>query len=483
LIDILRSYHITDGDAAFKEVMRDRIIKGPPFTNEERRLILKYCLDDVLLLEKLLEKLLPNIRHFGQALLRGEYVKLTAEIFHEGQPADPWSTGHLRQPKTRRTLRLRAVSDENLTHGLYDGTKLTQAQLREFLVRHKIKEKDWRKTEKAGKLGTAQRDWEALAKTQPEKFGGLPDAAKTVSQLREFQLIAGSDNRYRTPIWAFSTITGRMAPNGAAYPFATPSWTRPTLTPAPGTVLVYLDFASMEFGVAAAQSRCLRMLQDYAGEPYLILPILRGLAPRGATKQTHSKLRDDYKPLILAMQYGAGAGLVASRMNLRMSEGQGLVDLHHERYAGYWEWSDRRLQRAFDDGELVTSDGWRCEVSSRTSIFTARNWLVQAMAQSIFRYAALLMRQLGIKIIAVVHDAVLIEVAAHRVELDTARAVNCLERASRRFLHGLALRVDSKTICEGERFTDPRGAPVWDFVERTLHEIEEGKIDVETYVA
>ena len=35
-----------------------------------------------------------------------------------------------------------------------------------------------------------------------------------------------SDNRCRTPIWAFSTITARMAPGGSAYPFTTAAWTR-----------------------------------------------------------------------------------------------------------------------------------------------------------------------------------------------------------------------------------------------------------------
>jgi hypothetical protein len=49
-----------------------------------------------------------------------------------------------------------------------------------------------------------------------------------------------------------------------------------------------------------------------------------------------------------------------------------------------------------------------------------------------------------------------------------------LQRASRRFLHGLTLRVDAKYILPGERFTDPRGEKPWDFVDETLRELEEG---------
>jgi hypothetical protein len=54
-----------------------------------------------------------------------------------------------------------------------------------------------------------------------------------------------SDNRCRTPIWAFSTITARMAPGGSAYPFTTAAWTRHMTIPAAGTALAYLDFSAM----------------------------------------------------------------------------------------------------------------------------------------------------------------------------------------------------------------------------------------------
>jgi DNA polymerase I len=422
------------------------------------------------------------IRHLGQALMRGEYVKLTAEIFRAGQPADPWAASWLGRRAIRQALRLRAVSDTSLTHDLYDGTKLTQKRLQEFIARYRIK--GWRVT-RSGRLSTANRDFIGLAEDHRfrdadgrSRFADLPDVDKILDQLHELQLIAGSDNRYRTPIWAFSTITGRMAPNGAAYPFATASWTRPTMMPAAGMALAYLDFASMEFGVAGGLSQCRNMLADYNTEPYLVLPILAKLLPSNATKETHRAEREAYKAPTLSLQYGGGASLMVHKLGLTKSQGQRLVDLHHERFAGYWAWSDRKVQRAFDDGELVALDGWRCGVTSLTTEFTARNWLIQANAQAIFRYAGLMMRALGLRLVAIVHDAVLIEAPVDRIDREVARATVCLERASRRFLRGLNLRVDPKIIRDGERFTDGRGAKVWAFVERTLREIEEGRVDV-----
>jgi hypothetical protein len=469
LIQFLRANGIKDGDEALKDALRKRIIQGPPYTPEEYAQFKRYCFADVLLLELLLNVLLPRIGNFAQALLFGEFVKFAAEIFARGIPADPWAAGLLRNAETRKALRLRAVSDTSLTHGLYEGATLSQLQLREFLVRHNIR--NWRRT-RTGILGTKDRDFALLEAQRPEEFAGLADAHKTVKNLHELQLIAGQDGRYRTPLWPFSTITGRAAPNGAAYPFTVPSWCRFTLMPQPGKALLYLDFSSMEFGVAAGLSRTPAMLADYATEPYLVLPIETGLLPRTATKHTHGRERDRWKPMVLATQYGGGEALLARRLDLSLSQARSVVHLHRDRYAGYWEWSDRKLQRAFEDGELVARDGWRCGVNTFSSIFTARNWLIQANSAALFRYAGLLMRSLHLPVIALVHDAMLVECELDQRKRVGALAVECLERASRRFLHGLTLRVDVKTVLPGERFADGRGAKTWSFVERSLRELE-----------
>jgi hypothetical protein len=115
--------------------------------------------------------------------MRGEYVKLTAEMFHRGVPADPWSAGLLRRREVRQAVRLRAVSDTSLTQGLYQGSTLAQLQIREFLVHHKVK--GWRKTTKG--LGRSGNDFERLEEQHPE-FKGLADIHETITQLHELQL-------------------------------------------------------------------------------------------------------------------------------------------------------------------------------------------------------------------------------------------------------------------------------------------------------
>src|SRR4029079_13702130 len=119
LTAVLRHYGIKDGDAAIKDAMRGLIMRGTwPAIEAKRDEILRYCLSDATALEPLFWKLLPGIRNFDQALRRGEYVALTAEICHRGIPFDPWAISRLRQREIRQALRLRLVSDQSLTFGL-----------------------------------------------------------------------------------------------------------------------------------------------------------------------------------------------------------------------------------------------------------------------------------------------------------------------------------------------------------------------------
>jgi hypothetical protein len=169
LIQFLRANGIKDGDEAIKDALRKRIIQGHPFTAEEYRQILAYCAKDVRLLKQLLDVLLPRIPNFAQALQFGEYVKFAAEVFVRGISADPWAAGLLREPENRQVLRLRAVSDQTLSHGLFqEDATLPQPKLREFLVRHNID--SWRLT-KHGKFGTKNQDFELLETANPDLKG------------------------------------------------------------------------------------------------------------------------------------------------------------------------------------------------------------------------------------------------------------------------------------------------------------------------
>jgi DNA polymerase-1 len=61
LLGALRYFGFSNTDQKLKDAMRDRIMRGWPFTPEEREKILTYCAGDVDDLSRLLERMLPEI--------------------------------------------------------------------------------------------------------------------------------------------------------------------------------------------------------------------------------------------------------------------------------------------------------------------------------------------------------------------------------------------------------------------------------------
>ena len=87
LVGALNFFGLDSIDLAHKKAMRDRILQGPPFTEQEKRDALDYCDDDdVKGLTRLLPRLLPTIRSWRHALHRGRVQWAIAKIEHRGLP-------------------------------------------------------------------------------------------------------------------------------------------------------------------------------------------------------------------------------------------------------------------------------------------------------------------------------------------------------------------------------------------------------------
>jgi DNA polymerase I len=67
----------------------------------------------------------------------------------------------------------------------------------------------------------------------------------------------------------------------------------------------------------------------------------------------------------------------------------------------------------------------------------------------------------GIRLLAPVHDAVLIEAPIARIEADVALMQDIMRRASRVVLKGHELRTDAKIVRYPERYSDPPGEAIW----------------------
>ena len=90
------------------------------------------------------------------------------------------------------------------------------------------------------------------------------------------------------------------------------------------------------------------------------------------------------------------------------------------------------VQHALQTGVMRTAFGWTCRTGiTEFNERSIRNWPVQAAGADILRIACILAARHGIKLLAPIHDAVLIEAPIERIEADVALMQEIMRRASR----------------------------------------------------
>ena len=133
-----------------------------------------------------------------------------------------------------------------------------------------------------------------------------------------------------------------------------------------------------------------------------------------------------------------------------------------------------------------TAFGWTCRTEiTEFNERSIRNWPIQATGADILRIGCILAARHDIKLLAPVHDAVLIEAPIERIEADVAVMREIMRRASRIALNAdprgtHELRTDYTIVRYPDRYSDKRGAQVWS---KVLHLLAEHHQTVRAQVA
>jgi DNA polymerase-1 len=257
----------------------------------------------------------------------------------------------------------------------------------------------------------------------------LREARGSLGKVRPVDLDIGSDNRCRSSLYPFSTITGRNAPK--RFPFMPATWTRSFIRPEPGRAIAYCDWVGQELAIAAAFSHDANMMHSYAtGDFYLATAKAFGLAPADATAETHAAARSAAKVLSLGLNYGMSAYGLAHRLDIGYAEAEDLVAKHRSAYPNFWAFSDAILDTGMLNSRLTSVFGWSYSVAGSTNPRSLRNWQLQAAGGDMLRLAVVAMVAAGISISAPVHDAVLIEAAETDIAEHVAAAKALMVEAS-----------------------------------------------------
>jgi hypothetical protein len=303
-----------------------------------------------------------------------------------------------------------------------------------------------------------------MSKAHPE-ISPLRELRHAMAGMRLADLAVGIDGRNRCLLSPFQSKTGRNQPSNAKFIFGPSAWLRSLIKPPKGFGLAYVDYSQQEFGIAAALSGDKLMMDAYSsGDPYMSFAIQADAAPRGATKQSHGKVREQFKACVLAVQYGMGAGSLAYRIDQPIIRAQELLDLHRRTYKRYWQWSDDALNCALLKGYIWTSFGWILHTDRNPNARSIRNFPMQANGAEMLRRACILASAADIRVCAPVHDAILIEAPLTELDATIAKTQELMAQASEVILDGFRLRSDAEVVRYPDRYRDKRGITMWNTV-------------------
>ncbi|MDO9540410.1 MAG: DNA polymerase [Methanocalculus sp.] len=468
LLDACEYWKAGIGSASQKHDMREVIMRGPPYSDEEKSLILQYCESDVRLTADLYRKMETWI-DIPRALFRGRYMAAVANMEFRGIPID---TDTLQRLKIHwGALQERLIAEVDRSYGVYEGRTFKIELFEKYLAERGIA---WPRTE-TGKPSLSDDTFKDMTKTHPE-LQGLKDLRYILGQLRLNALAIGSDGRNRTLLSPFRAKTGRNQPSTSKFIYGPAVWLRGLIKPEAGRALAYVDYSQQEFALAAYLSGDHNMIKAYeSGDPYLTFAQMAGAAPSGATKQTHGAIREQFKVCALAVQYGMREHSLASQLNKPIPYAIELIRHHKRAFKQFWQWSDRILDAFSLAGCLSTSFGWQFRFSHQEGLRanSVKNWPMQATGAEILRLACVLLEDAGINVIAPVHDAVLIEAPLESIEDAIRTTQHRMEDASRHVLGvDAVIRTDAEIVRYPDRYADKRGVDTWQRITRLLDEIE-----------
>jgi hypothetical protein len=389
----------------------------------------------------------------SQGLERGRFMKPVTLMHAQGVPVNVEAVEYLRRngPEILRKL----IETVDKDYGVF-----VDAMFKEKLYANWITAKGladiWSKTP-GGQFAHDKETRKQMCEICPE-FAPLSELLGSRSQLKQNKLLVGSDGRNRTSINPYRTVTGRCAPSNSEGVFGLPSWLRNLVRPTPGHALIYADYEQQEFAIAAKLSGDQAMLEAYlSGDPYMALAIRAGAAPNGATKKTHPRIRENFKSVVLGLQYGMGPKTLAMRIGCPVSKARELIAAHKRIFWKFWQWSDAVLAHVRAHRELLTKWGWPIQTPARYNQLTFRNYPMQAHGADLLRHACSMLTDAGIKVCWSIHDAFLIEAKLKNVDQVVGRSRQIMAHASARLFDGMEIRTEVTVIRYPNHYCDPRG--------------------------
>jgi hypothetical protein len=451
-----------------KETMRSLVRFQDTWSSEERRQILSYCMEDNAATRDLLRAMdAKGLINWTQALWRGRYMfACGGHIEHHGIPVDVAAYQQIQDAFPRLRHALIASSD---TFGVFVDDHRNEARVAELINSTGLY---WPCTE-TGQYRMDEHTWRVMAQLHPP-LEPLRKLMSLLDQLRHTKLAVGSDARNRFWTRPLLSRTGRNQPSTSENLLGNAKWWRGLITPPEGYAIVEIDWSGQENAIAAGQSDDMAMRHAYeSGDIHMATAILCGLAPDGATAETHPVARNRIKPISHGSNYGISAYGVSRQLGISLAEAGRLLRRYDQTHHQFREWQRVTADRAYVSHRIATPMGWASYIDLTTSRRTVLNWTMQSCGGEMLRAAVVLLVREGFTICATAHDSILFLMPLDGLAEQVANARTLMERVSLTFTRGILVRTKATIVRPGERLLSAETRPMWDRI-TALAGVEEG---------
>jgi DNA polymerase-1 len=195
LLGALAAFGLDSIGSVEKDEMRDLVLRGGPWTNEEREAIIAYCEGDVAALGRLLSAMVERI-DLPRALLRGRYMAAAAAMEHAGVPVDMPTLHRLRESWT--AIQDELIADIDRDYGVFEGRTFKADRFAGWLQRSGV---PWPRLE-SGRLDLSDSAFRQVARAWPI-VSPLRELRSSLADLRLSDLAVGPDARNRVLLSAF----------------------------------------------------------------------------------------------------------------------------------------------------------------------------------------------------------------------------------------------------------------------------------------
>ena len=449
-----------------KDIERKVVYENKTYTAAQRERILKYCLDDVLITEKVFFKQIEDIekknklttekdyrREITQIMFRGASQLNVALVERNGIPFDIELVNEFNYywPK----VKLHLIRKYNRLINVFDEHGTEKNNLFQDMVKRNGLFDQWPRTFKTGEL---VKDKKVIAKFSTNKEIKIYQKIKYLLNLTELSMFKpGRDGRMRTSFNMFGTETGRCTAATNTFVFGGPAWVRNFIKPGWGNWCAYLDYSQQEVAIQGYLSGDKKLMEVYRnGDVYINTAKLINLVPDYATPESHPTERNMCKTLFLAQGYGAGPGYVKSKIGCSMIKARHYLRLFKHIYRTYDIWIHNQIKIAAINGKMTTVFGWQRYLSGKAKIGkdgklksirnSLLNFPIQSHGSEVLRMALIELNKNHFEVNAMVHDAFLVSIPIQEFTKRLEEAKKIMVQAAERVVG--AIRVGA-TIIKG----------------------------------